>query len=380
MTTAAARCSHRPPCPGCPRFGQAGISAQATALLGALAKQHGLAPPAVKTGNALGYRHRARLAVRGRAGSPKIGIFQEGTHQIVDIPKCLVHHPKVNEVAREVKAALKASGAHPYSDQAQAGLVRYLQIVIERSSQLAQLVVVTNSDQYDERSAAVCEGVQRRLGNALQGLFWNGNPSQHNAILGPHWQHVAGAAALEETLGGAQVFFPPGAFGQSNLPLFEQILDQVQDWATGAIHVAELYCGTGALGLGLAKRGSNVTFNEIESASLTGLQLGIAALPAEVARRVRVLPGSADSTAQEACRDAVCVIADPPRKGLDAGVLAALAQHVPARFVYVSCGLDSFLRDSEMLLQGPYRLAQLAAYALFPFTDHVETLALFERK
>ncbi|HEX2882520.1 MAG TPA: hypothetical protein VHO25_23530 [Polyangiaceae bacterium] len=345
-----------------------------------MAGAQGLAAPTVRTGNALGYRHRARLAVRGRAGSPKIGIFQEGTHQIVDIPQCPVHHPQLNAVALEIKSELKRLAAAPYSDQAHAGLVRYLQLVVERKTQRVQITVVTNSAELDPTSAAICEALERRLHPHLQGLFWNGNPLRNNAILGPHWQHLAGAAAIEEVLGGAHVFFPPGAFGQSNLPLFEQILAQVQGWVAGAERVTELYCGTGALRLGLARNGMWVTFNEIESASLQGLRLGIAALPHELTDRVRVFPGSAEQIAAEACQDADCVIADPPRKGLTPGVLAALTQRAPKRFIYVSCGLDSFLRDAEALLQGPYRLKQLEAYALFPFTEHVETLALFERQ
>jgi tRNA/tmRNA/rRNA uracil-C5-methylase (TrmA/RlmC/RlmD family) len=71
----------------------------ARAALGTLLAAAGLPPPVVVEGASFGYRHRARLAVRGRAASPKIGIFQEGSHRVVDIPRCLVHHPLVNEVA-----------------------------------------------------------------------------------------------------------------------------------------------------------------------------------------------------------------------------------------------------------------------------------------
>jgi len=342
-----------------------------------LASKNGLPEPQVFGNAALGYRHRARLAVRGRARSPKIGIFQEGTHQIVDIPNCLVHHPSINQVAREIKAELKSLGVAPYSDQAHAGFVRYLQIVIERSTRLAQVVLVTNGDQYDDAATAVCEALQRRLGASLQGLFWNGNPDRHNAILGPHWHTVWGEAAVREKLGGAQVCFPPGAFGQSNLGLFEQVIDQVHDWARAANRITELYAGTGALGLGLARLGSQITFNELESASLAGLQMGINLLPESARGRVRVAPGSAEQVAITACEGADLVIADPPRKGLDRAVLAALNQHKPHVFVYLSCGLDSFLRD-EALLAGSYRLTALDAYAMFPFTEHVETLARFE--
>jgi tRNA/tmRNA/rRNA uracil-C5-methylase (TrmA/RlmC/RlmD family) len=48
--------------------------------------------------------------------------------------------------------------------------------------------------------------------------------------------------------------------------------------------------------------------------------------------------------------------------------------------VYASCGLDAFLRDAARLMDaGSLRLAALEAYALFPYTGHVETAARFER-
>ncbi|HVM64194.1 MAG TPA: hypothetical protein VMU14_04980, partial [Acidimicrobiales bacterium] len=103
-------CPHRPPCPGCPRFGEPGLAPPALAALEALARDAGLAPPSVVEGPPFGWRHRARLMVRGRATSPKVGIFQEGSHRIVDMPQCLVHHPGVNVVAAAAKAAIRATG------------------------------------------------------------------------------------------------------------------------------------------------------------------------------------------------------------------------------------------------------------------------------
>jgi 23S rRNA (uracil1939-C5)-methyltransferase len=74
------------------------------------------------------------------------------------------------------------------------------------------------------------------------------------------------------------------------------------------------------------------------------------------------------------------VIADPPRKGLDPELTAYLGENPPERFLYVSCGLPAFLADTARLLaHGKLRLAALAAFNLLPFTEHVETVARFER-
>jgi tRNA/tmRNA/rRNA uracil-C5-methylase (TrmA/RlmC/RlmD family) len=74
------------------------------------------------------------------------------------------------------------------------------------------------------------------------------------------------------------------------------------------------------------------------------------------------------------------VIADPPRKGLDPELTQFLSEHPPERFVYVSCGLESFLSDTARLLERrTLSLRALTAFNLMPFTEHVETVARFER-
>jgi 23S rRNA (uracil1939-C5)-methyltransferase len=46
---------------------------------------------------------------------------------------------------------------------------------------------------------------------------------------------------------------------------------------------------------------------------------------------------------------------------------------------YVSCGLDSFLRDAAELCAHGYRFESLAVHDMFPHSGHVETLAHFVR-
>jgi tRNA/tmRNA/rRNA uracil-C5-methylase (TrmA/RlmC/RlmD family) len=94
---------------------------------------------------------------------------------------------------------------------------------------------------------------------------------------------------------------------------------------------------------------------------------------------VSVVAGSAAS-ALEAADGAQVVIADPPRKGLDRELTAYLREHPPDRLLYISCGLVSLLEDIARLTSaGTMRLAELAAFNLMPFTEHVETVARLER-
>lgn len=371
-------CPHRPPCPGCPRFGEAGIAPAAKSRLDELARAHGLPPVPVISGEMAGFRHRARLAIRGRLGSPKLGLFELGTHHVVHIPNCVVHHPLINRVASVVRRALVDANIPCYSDQAHAGLARYLQVVVERRSQSAQVVLVGNSADPTPFSAFF-ELVRERLGSELHSLWWNGNTEVGNAILGADFRAICGPAAVVEHFGSHSIHYPPGAFGQNNLEIAERIVEHVQREVPEGARVAEFYAGVGAMGLSLVDRASELRLNEVSPASLLGLGLGMGELSVENRSKISVTPGPAGSAARMA-EGMDVVIADPPRKGLDPELTRALASQPPARFIYVSCGLDSFLNDARVLLAaGGLRLTALTAYSLLPFTDHVETVARFER-
>jgi 23S rRNA (uracil1939-C5)-methyltransferase len=317
--------------------------------------------------------------VRGRASSPKVGLFQEGSHRIADIPHCHVHHPAINAAASALKRAMRSVGARPYADAPHSGLVRALQAVVERPSQSLQVVVVTCTED-PEPARPLLDALLQELGSGLHSLFWNGNPERTNSILGPNWQKLHGPDAVHERIGGADVFFPPAAFGQSHLELADRIVAAVHGEVPEGARVLEFHAGCGAMGLGLVARGHRVAFNEIHPAGLQGLGLGLAALPAGTRALARLLPGSAGEHAAELAGCDVAIV-DPPRKGLDEALRVALAAGPPERLLYVSCDPGSLARDTrELLAGGKLTLRQLTPFALFPFTEHVETLAIFERR
>ncbi len=343
-----------------------------------LAKVHGVLDVPVVSGPTAGFRLRARLAIRGRLNSPKIGLFELGTHRVVHIPHCSVHHPLINRVAGVVRRALVDAGVTSYSDGAHLGLARYLQVVVERSSQTAQVVLVANSAT-PEPFEQCFDWIRERLGPALHSLWFNANLERSNTILGPDFHHHSGPAAVIEHFGGAAVHYPPGAFGQNNLEIATCIVERVRADIPPGARVTEFYAGVGAIGLSVLDRVGEIRMNEVGPHSLHGLELGLAQLDPATRAKVSVVPGAA-GTAYLAAAAADLVIVDPPRKGLDAELTEYLSDRPPERLVYVSCGLESLLHDTARLTsRGKLRLGALTAFNLMPFTEHVETVARFER-
>jgi len=376
QTVQLTSCPHRPPCSACPRFGEQGIAESARGALESLARTHGLPEVSVVSGQTSGFRLRARLAIRGRLGSPKLGLFELGTHRVVHIPNCSVQHPLINRVAAIVRRALVEARVTSYSDGAHLGIARYLQVAVERSSQTAQVVMVANTPE----PLAVClDLIRERLGRDLHSLWFNANLERSNTILGPDFVNWCGPESVVEHFGGAAVHYPPGAFGQNNLDIAQSIIEHVRAQIPQGAQVTEFYAGVGAIGLSLLARVSEIRMNEVGAHSLRGLKLGLAQLDAANRAKISVVPGPAGAACLAASGSQV-VIADPPRKGLDPELTEYLGERPPERFVYVSCGLESLLNDTAQLTsRGKLRLRALNAFNLLPFTEHVETVACFER-
>jgi tRNA/tmRNA/rRNA uracil-C5-methylase (TrmA/RlmC/RlmD family) len=339
---------------------------------------HGLPRVQPLSGQTVGFRHRARLAIRGRLSTPKLGLFELGTHRVVHIPSCSVHHPLINHVANVVRRALVDAKVTSFSDAAHLGVARYLQVVVERSSQTAQVVIVANSATRDP--LAECASlIRERLGKDLHSLWFNANLERSNTILGPDFHSWCGPESVVERFGGAAVHYPPGAFGQNNLEIAQLIIEHVREQIPSGSRVAEFYAGVGAIGLSVLGQVGELILNEVSPSSLQGLELGLAQLDSAERTKISLIPGEA-AAARLAASDSQIVIADPPRKGLDWELTQSWSNHPPEGLIYVSCGIESLLRDAAQLTsRGRLRLVSLTAFNLMPFTEHVESVACFER-
>jgi tRNA/tmRNA/rRNA uracil-C5-methylase (TrmA/RlmC/RlmD family) len=67
--------------------------------------------------NKTGWRLKARLAVRGTVNDPKIGLFREGTHEVIDMAYCPAHHPSINEATLLLRESMQRLQILPYDEK-----------------------------------------------------------------------------------------------------------------------------------------------------------------------------------------------------------------------------------------------------------------------
>lgn len=73
------------------------------------------------------------------------------------------------------------------------------------------------------------------------------------------------------------------------------------------------------------------------------------------------------------------ILIDPPRAGaLD--IVSNIRQFGAKRIVYISCNPATLARDAGILVQQGYRLMQAGVLDMFPHTEHLESIAVFDSK
>jgi len=186
----------------------------------------------------------------------------------------------------------------------------------------------------------------------------------------------AGAPHLDDTWGGFDIPLAGNAFLQVNRDtaalLDDYVMTQCGDIA--GKRVVDAYCGFGLRSIELARGGAIVTGIDADAASIStaigmanDLSLGVAFTAATVE----------DALARQLPADVVLL--NPPRRGVNRRVIAALSKKAPQRIVYVSCDPATLARDIKGLGEH-FELSECRAFDLFPQTAHVETVVTMTRR
>lgn len=313
---------------------------------------------------------KSKLAVRGTADSPLIGLFQEGSHNVVPMSDCPANHPAINKAIKLLRESMLCLGVEPYNENKQTGVLRYVQFFVCREDGLVQLVLVTR-----DRKAAETLAQNLRERAKWHSIWLNIHTQPTNQIFGKEWHLYFGEEWIWQQMGRCKAAFHPAAFSQANLLLFDRVLEKLDDWVEPNASLLELYAGTGAISFHLepywqsACLVENNPFAQIsfDRTAASGVRKPMQYIRADAALGIKFFD------------EADCIIADPPRKGLDAELLAALRAARSKTFIYISCSFQSFWRDAKQLLESGWSLDDAALYWMFPNTPHIEIAAKWKK-
>ncbi|KAL5797175.1 hypothetical protein ACOSQ2_001995 [Xanthoceras sorbifolium] len=293
-----------------------------------------------------GWRCRAKLAVRGTSTSPLIGLYQEGTHNVVDIPHCKTHHPCINAAVELLRQGIKELNVEPYDEDQGTGDLRYVQMAVTtqntslRASERyrngkVQITLVwnsrneksPNSDKLDALAKFLWRsGGSRSKNHNIHSVWANFQTSATNVIFGNRWRHLLGESDFWEHVGGIDISLAPSSFGQANTRAFDILLRKLQKHVPYGASVTDLYAGAGVIGLSLAvsRKCRSVKCIEINKESKLSFEKTVSRLPKSVDSSIswHNADTSVDPLSWLVGSDVLVV--DPPRKGLDKSLIDAL--------------------------------------------------------
>lgn len=186
--------------------------------------------------------------------------------------------------------------------------------------------------------------------------------------------YAAGDDFLEEKLLGQTFRYGLLSFFQVNVPVFEDVLRDMQLLLPETGPVVDFYGGVGAIGLSITGSAAPLTIIESGKSEVEYARHNSAALGR---KQVQVVETAADQALAYIQSDAT-IIVDPPRRGLDLPFIKALQTVKPQRLIYLSCNPKTQARDVAAL-RAHYSILFQKEYDFFPGTEHVESLIVLER-
>ena len=331
------------------------------------------------------YRNKAELTFSERDGRLVLGYHAARSFwRVIDVEDCLLLPEPVMRVVRDVRVLAEETGLPAYRPRTHQGFFRFL--LVRSSAATGQillcLMTTTGSKEVVERLAQ--ELLRRHP--AIASLYWGLTNRLADVAAPEELIHLGGAKELEDQIGPFRLRLHPLNFLQPTSVQADRIYTRLSEALPDASRgVAwDLYCGVGLVAFYLARRfgkvyGVDLEAHHVERAALNAALNGLDNIEFRVGR-VEAILKDRRFWLQEAKPEMVVV--DPPRAGLHPDALASLiAARAPA-IVYLSCNVQSLLRDLAALLSGfpRYRLVDAHAFDMFPQTNHVEIFTLLRRE
>ena len=339
----------------------------------------GLEPPLeplLVSSEELGYRNRAIIPLeRQPDGRLRAGFYRRGSHRIVNMNRCPVLDPRLDALIAPLKADLEATDWPVDRHGAEGGGLRHLALRIGQNT--GELLITLMASHGDLDGLPHQAEAWMRRWPELVGVSLNLQPHPTNQLFGEHTLSLAGRDWLRERFAGLELQIGSDTFFQVHTRQAERLVPLLsQALACPSGLLVDAYCGIGTYSLPLARLGWTLLGLEQQPAAVALAQRN-ASLNG-LAERCRFEAADVGDVLPGVLPEAAALLLDPPRKGLEPRVLAAIVACPPPRLLYLSCDPATLARDLRALVAGPYLLRSVQPIDFFPNTSHVETLALLE--
>ena len=333
--------------------------------------------PTIGMNNPYNYRNKLQYPVgKDNEGKAMMGVFAKRTHEIIPTNNCFIQNKEAQEIANALIEIINEEEIPAYDEINQKGQIRHIVIKVGIHTKEIMCIIVTNEENLKHEKIVV-EKLTSKFPN-IKTIIKNINNKNTNVILGNTNVVLYGNGYIEDILGEYKFKISPMSFYQTNSIQTEVLYNKAIEFADLKHDdiLCDLYCGIGTIGIFASKYVKKVYGIEIveeaikmakENAKINGIE-NIEFLAGDVEKIFETM-------LQEKEVKPTAIIVDPPRRGLDEHTIQTILNLEVKKIVYVSCNPSTMVRDLKMF-QEKYEVKKIQPVDMFPFTNHVECVAV----
>lgn len=326
------------------------------------------------TGPSVGYRRKGRLGVRFIRKKERllIGFREINPRMLADLKQCEVLDPRVGHHLTDLVDLVSNLAHYDHIPQIEVAMgddkvaLIFRHMVPFDEAEIKQLCEFGQAHKFDiYLQPAGMDSVHK---------IW---PQDQSMCLS--YQVNIDSSRMVSQLSTFEMLFHPADFTQINADINQKMIQQALTLLDLSPNdsVLDLFCGLGNFTLPMAKQAKQVTGVEgdaamvkrgYENAAHNHIE-NVSFYSANLMEDCTQMPWFKPVYEK--------ILIDPPRTGAEA-IITQLARLKAKRIVYVSCNPATLARDAGILVKLGYSLKCTGIMDMFPHTEHVESIALFE--
>lgn len=332
-------------------------------------------------GNPYNYRNKAQYPIgTDKNGEKVLGVFAKRTHEIIPIKECRIQKEISYQIAKYILEHIKKNNISVYNEKKQKGLIRHIVTKVGIQTNEVMCIIVINGKEIPNE-LTLANNIMDRF-PMVKTVVKNINTKNTNVIMGDKNETIVGRGYITDVLGDYTFKISPMSFYQVNPIQAEALYNIAIEKAQISKDdiVCDLYCGIGTIGIFASKFAKKVYGIEIVKQAIEDAHINA---KLNNIKNIEFLCGDVEESFEklikrEKIRPDVVVV-DPPRRGLDNNTIENIMKLDVKRVVYISCNPATMVRDLKVF-EEKYDIKEVQPVDMFPFTSHVECLALLELK
>jgi len=288
----------------------------------------------IKSDEQYNYRNKITLKIVDKL----IGYYESNSHNLIEITKCYLCNNTINELVSDIKQLNIING----------------EIVIRVNYNNEILIDINTIDEI-ENIDKLC------LNHKIVGVIKN-----DKVIYGENY--------FIDKINDYVFKVSYNSFFQVNPYICSKLFNLIEENTKDSIKVLDLYCGVGTLSLVASKNSLKTLGVEINENAIIDANFN------KKLNKQNNVEFICDNTKNiiDKINDCDTIILDPPRSGVASEIIEKIIKEDINKIIYVSCNPITLIRDIK-LLEEYYLIKDFKLLDMFPNTEHVESIVVFEK-